>query len=288
MDGSPIAMSQNPDSELPVAALTVESWLPGGSDAFIDGWRHAKTAPCTIVAVVVRGAYEVVRRDGARSLARRGEAFVAQDGEWLDITHRAERPGRTMAACWAHLRVTVFGTQDACALLDLPPILGEGPAGEVRRLIEGSSGTGGGLERAARQAEAGLAVLRILARTAPLSEQGRRLLARAADLAALASWARSRLGERIALDDLAAVAGLSKSRLHARMQRELGLAPMAWIRELRLQAARTRLLSGDEPVGEIGAACGFSDPFHFSRAVRHRFGMSPSQVRASRRFDAKL
>ncbi|MGY2214773.1 hypothetical protein, partial [Pseudomonas pergaminensis] len=70
-------------------------WLPGGSDDFADGQRHIKTAPSTIVAIVERGAYEVRRADGARSTARAGEAFLAQDGEWLDIVHRADRRGGT-------------------------------------------------------------------------------------------------------------------------------------------------------------------------------------------------
>lgn len=279
MDGDAVNMSPIPDPVLPVNALAVESWLPGGHDGFRDGLRHSKTAPCTIVAVVERGAYEVGRLDGSRHTARAGEAFLAQDGDWLDIVHRAERRGGTMASCWCHLRVTVFGSLDACRLLDLPPVLPSGAAAEIRAHILATRTALPGLDGAARQAEAAMVTLRILATVAQPSAEGRQLLARAAGLAPLATWVRSHLGDAIALADLARAAGQSKSRLHARFQRELGMAPMAWVRELRLQAARGRLLATEAAVADIGAACGFPDPFHFSRAVRARFGAAPQRLR---------
>lgn len=281
MDGDAAGMSPIPG--LAEAALAVESWLPGGSDAFPDGARHRKTAPATIVAIVERGAYVVGRSDGTHHTARAGEAFLAQEGEWLDITHRAERRGGTMAACWTHLRVTVFGSLDACRLLVLPPVLPAEPSALIRAHIQATREPASGLGGAARRAAAALATLDVLASIAGPSAEGRQLLARAAGLAPLAAWVRAHLAEAISLGDLAHLAQLSKSRLHARFQRELGLAPMAWVRELRLQAARDRLLATAEPVAAIGAACGFPDQFHFSRAVRARFGQPPLGLRRKAR-----
>jgi AraC-like DNA-binding protein len=283
MDGNAGDMSPIPAQRLPEAALAVESWLPGGSDGFPDGARHLKTAPATIVAIVERGAYAVGRSDGSRQTVRAGEAFLAQEGDWLDITHHADRRGGTMAACWTHLRITAFGSLDACRLLVLPPVLPAGPSSLIRAHIQATREPSTGLAGAARRAAAALATLDVLAGVAGPSAEGRQLLARAAGFAALASWARAHLAEPITLGDLARNAQLSKSRLHARFQSELGLAPMAWVRELRLQAARDRLLATAEPVAEIGAACGFPDQFHFSRAVRARFGVSPVGLRSKAR-----
>lgn len=280
MDWNYHDMSQIPDLVLPENALAVESWLPGGCDRFADGLRHRKTAPCTIVAIVERGTYVVGRSDGTRHTIRAGEAFLAQEGDWLDIRHNAERRDETMASCWSHLRITVFGSLDACRLLDLPPVLSAVPAAEIRQHIAATRAIQPGLAGAARRVEAAMTTLRVLAMASKTSPEGRRLLASAAGLSALANWVRARLGEAISLEALALAAGLSKSRLHARMQRELGLAPMAWVRELRLQAARDRLLGTNEPIARIGAACGFPDQFHFSRAIRNRFATSPSLLRS--------
>lgn len=278
MDRNPADLSPNPGAIVPEHALSVASWLPGGNAALPDGLRHRKIAHGTIIAVVERGSYVVAREDGRRMVARAGEAFVAQDGEWLDILHRGDRRGGTMAACWVHLRVTLFGTLDACRLLDLPRVLDAGAGARMRDLIR-STPIVPGLAAAARRGEAALAALGLLATAGAPAPEGDALLARAAGLAPLADWVRARLGTRITVADLVHVAGGSRSRLHARFQRDLGLAPLAWVREMRLQAARDRLLATDEPVAAVGEACGFPDPFHFSRTVRARFGLAPRALR---------
>ncbi len=282
MDGVSSGLSSIPasDPRLPENAVAVDHWLPSRA-TFADGLRHRKTAPCTIIAIAVHGRYEVGRADGSRATARPGEAFLAQEGEALDIVHRSPGPGRVMEACWAHFRVTVFGSQDACQLIELPPVLAAGASARIRALFDATElpqpGLGGALDRA----QAALAALRILAEVGRPSPAGRRLLTRAVLFAPLAAWVRARLGDPIALDDLAVAAGLSRSRLNAHFQRDLGLSPLAWVRELRLQAARNRLVATAEPVAAISAACGFPDPFHFSRTVRARFGQSPLGIRRS-------
>lgn len=210
-----------------------------------------------------------------------GEAFLAQEGEWLDILHRGDRRGGTFAATWVHLRITLFASQDACRLIDLPPVLDAARTARIRALIVAERVPGRGLDGALHRAVAGLTTLRILTEAGQPSAAARGLLERAAGLAPLAGWIGARLAEPITLDALAAAAGASKSRLHARFQRELGMPPLAWVRELRLQTARDRLIASPDPVAVIGTACGFPDPFHFSRAVRARFGMSPTQLRAT-------
>ncbi len=123
MDHPPFDMSHNPVVELPVHALAVASWAPGGDSQMSDGSRHVKTAPATIVAIVESGAYTVIRHDGSSVVAKAGEGFLAQEGDWLDITHHGARRGQPMAACWSHFRLTLCGAQDACRLLALPPLL---------------------------------------------------------------------------------------------------------------------------------------------------------------------
>ncbi|MBO9630711.1 MAG: AraC family transcriptional regulator, partial [Shinella sp.] len=53
-----------------------------------------------------------------------------------------------------------------------------------------------------------------------------------------------------------------------------------YIRTRRLRAAFDMLTNdGKRTVGEVAYACGFPDISTFSRAFRHQFGMSPSEVR---------
>lgn len=279
MDHHPVVMSPNPTNHIPEHAIAVMSWAPGGSDAMPDRLRHRKAALGTIVAIVQRGAYVVGRNGAPAQTLGEGEAFLAQDGDRLDITHRGSMPGKPMAAHWSHFRVTLFGCIDACALFALPLVLDARRSARIARLIEATRSASPGLDGALRRVEAGLATFRELSEAAPLSAAGRSLLEGDPGLRSLGPWVLARLAQPIAIDDLVRVTGHSRSRLHARFQQEFGCAPLAWVREQRLLAARDRLLATAEGVAGIGAACGFADPFHFSRAMRARFGLAPSALR---------
>jgi AraC family transcriptional regulator of arabinose operon len=98
-------------------------------------------------------------------------------------------------------------------------------------------------------------------------------------LAALESWMRLSLGRSISRSELARRAGLSPSHLAAAFKRAYGLAPLAYLQELRLIEARRLLQSGDDSVAGIAAQVGFSDPFWFSRVFHRRWGAPPRAMR---------
>jgi AraC-like DNA-binding protein len=84
--------------------------------------------------------------------------------------------------------------------------------------------------------------------------------------------------------DLARIAAahrISVRYLHLLFQ-PLGRTVSSWIREQRLMRCRDALVSRkskDLQVTEIAYQWGFSDPAHFSRVFRKRFGESPSSAR---------
>jgi AraC-like DNA-binding protein len=90
---------------------------------------------------------------------------------------------------------------------------------------------------------------------------------------------RSRFAEPLTTGDCARIAGLSPTRFAHRFRELVGYAPMEYLRRLRIERARRLLGEGRMSVGEIAAACGFADPFHFSRVFRSIDGLSPSQYR---------
>ena len=63
-----------------------------------------------------------------------------------------------------------------------------------------------------------------------------------------------------------------------------GSSLMHYLWDCRLQQAQTLLLSGRLPklrIEEIAWRCGFSDPTHFSRSFKSRYGVPPRQFRRS-------
>lgn len=83
---------------------------------------------------------------------------------------------------------------------------------------------------------------------------------------------------RVAL--LARRAGMGETAFRASVRARLGRSPREHIERLRLERAAYALRSSDLPVGDIAAAAGYADPFHFARAFRRVHGASPSGFRA--------
>lgn len=82
------------------------------------------------------------------------------------------------------------------------------------------------------------------------------------------------------LGHVAALVGVSPSRLSHGFRRHMGQAPMAWVQHYRLERAAELLRR--EPArtaAELAERCGFADYRHFARLFRRRFACSPSQWR---------
>lgn len=81
------------------------------------------------------------------------------------------------------------------------------------------------------------------------------------------------------LDELASHAGASRATLVRMFQKTAGLAPLAFLAELRLGLARRRLLAGTSSLAEIAAEVGYQSESAFSRAFQRRYGMRPGEAR---------
>lgn len=73
--------------------------------------------------------------------------------------------------------------------------------------------------------------------------------------------------------------GMSESSFRTAFRRLTPQPPRAWLEERRFEHARHLLLTTTRPIGRIAAACGYDDPFHFSRVCRRLTGQSPSDLR---------
>ncbi|WP_431046416.1 helix-turn-helix domain-containing protein [Streptomyces sp. P1-3] len=78
---------------------------------------------------------------------------------------------------------------------------------------------------------------------------------------------------------LAAAVALSPSRFAHLFAARTGRTPMRALREARLRHAARLLETTALDVGQVASASGFASPFHFSRAFRARFGVSPRGFR---------
>lgn len=80
--------------------------------------------------------------------------------------------------------------------------------------------------------------------------------------------------ERVSLEELAGVVGLSKYHLARVFARETGLPPHTYQQRLRMARALPLLRQG-ALAGEVAYELGFADQAHFSRTFKESFGLTP-------------
>jgi transcriptional regulator GlxA family with amidase domain len=84
----------------------------------------------------------------------------------------------------------------------------------------------------------------------------------------------------LALENLAARAGISARHLQTLFQKSFSVSPHVHYLALRLNAARRRVIETDASLADIAAGTGFNSASAFSRAYRAQFQESPSETRA--------
>ncbi|WP_437572949.1 AraC family transcriptional regulator [Sorangium sp. So ce887] len=85
--------------------------------------------------------------------------------------------------------------------------------------------------------------------------------------------------ERWTLEALAKAAGLSRAALARRFLAELGVPPLRYLAELRMQRAAELLAEGDGSLAAVAAEVGYDSEFAFSRAFKRRTGEAPGAFR---------
>jgi len=88
------------------------------------------------------------------------------------------------------------------------------------------------------------------------------------------------LGEDIAADTLARLAGMSRFHLWRAFRRRYGLPPHAYRMQRRLAAARDMLVQGEAPAA-VAAALGFADQSHLHKRFKGAYGITPGQFAAA-------
>lgn len=90
-----------------------------------------------------------------------------------------------------------------------------------------------------------------------------------------AHWA-----ENFTLDDLARHAAFSRFHLLHRFRDQVGMAPSAYRRALRVQAAQRLLRAGTTPTA-VAMECGFYDQAHLNRHFKRMIGVTPTRYAAA-------
>jgi transcriptional regulator GlxA family with amidase domain len=100
----------------------------------------------------------------------------------------------------------------------------------------------------------------------------------------ICEYIESHLDQKIRLETLAAMAGLSIHHFARAFHQSVGMPPHSYLLSRRLERAERMLRETRLPLSEVAAATGFSDQSHLARHFRRRTGMSPGLARSKERY----
>jgi AraC-like DNA-binding protein len=90
------------------------------------------------------------------------------------------------------------------------------------------------------------------------------------------------LSRRISLIELADVAALSQYHFSRQFQRKLGISPMRYVMQRRVEMAKVQLLRPEETIASVAYSCGFGGQSHFSTTFKTFTGITPGEYRRTR------
>lgn len=97
---------------------------------------------------------------------------------------------------------------------------------------------------------------------------------------ALRHYVMRHIGEPVTIAQLAEQAHVSDRQLTRIFKTELNMTPAAYIESVRVEMARNRLETTDDPLERIAAACGFNTTDTLNRAFRRKLDTTPAEYRS--------
>lgn len=79
----------------------------------------------------------------------------------------------------------------------------------------------------------------------------------------------------VTVEELCRIFSIREKTLCRLWKEIFGVSPKRYILNVKLERGEALLLKSDLTVGSIAAQCGFSNPYHFSRAFREKYGIPP-------------
>jgi len=114
-------------------------------------------------------------------------------------------------------------------------------------------------------------------------EQGPRLRqigladSRLSQIARAMRWMRDNYSDGLRIEDLARLSAMSVTSFHRHFRAVALMSPLQYLKKIRLQEARARLLAGADDVGTVGHAVGYDSSSQFSREYKRAYGSPPAQ-----------
>src|ERR1700733_12083171 len=89
------------------------------------------------------------------------------------------------------------------------------------------------------------------------------------------TWLRKNFEQTLNVDELASMAGMSRSTLHHHFRGLTAMSPLQFQKQLRLHTARQKMLTEELDAASAAFAVGYESPSQFNREYKRFFGRPP-------------
>ncbi|MBV7539168.1 AraC family transcriptional regulator [Duganella sp. sic0402] len=186
--------------------------------------------------------------------------------ELAELALKTPQPPQNVTAAGLTLNQMNSGLLDAAtrlvALLDTPDDIGALAPLAVREILYRLlTGPNGGAIQAITQADS-----------------------RQSQIARVIVWIRSHFKDGWRIEDLAGIAGMSRSAFHVHFKAMTAMSPLEFRTQLRMQEARRLMVSDGLDAANAGYHVGYDSPSQFSRDYSRLFGAPPAKDASRLRF----
>jgi AraC-like DNA-binding protein len=101
-------------------------------------------------------------------------------------------------------------------------------------------------------------------------------------------WIRTHYAEMLRTEEFAQLAAMSVSSFHRHFRAVTAMSPLQYQKRIRLQEARTQLLTSSKDVASVGLSVGYDSASQFNREYSRLFGMPPGRDAERLRSSAAL
>jgi AraC-like DNA-binding protein len=84
------------------------------------------------------------------------------------------------------------------------------------------------------------------------------------------------------IETVAETMAMSRTTFYKKFKSLAGMAPIEFVRDIRLQRARQYLDAGGNNISEVAYLVGFSNPKYFSTCFKEKYDVSPSDYLKSK------
>lgn len=100
-------------------------------------------------------------------------------------------------------------------------------------------------------------------------------------LVQVVEYIKNNLANIISLNMLAEITYMTVPSFCRFFKSRMGISPLQYIMEERMELARRLLIELDKPVYEIAGRCGYNSDSHFCKIFKEHFGISPHQYKSN-------